>query len=85
MEGPDDRDMQPEILTKGNIEDSEKFAFISYCIMASVLCLTFILLAYLTYYVVRKVGTSDKIIPLMLVFLQLSALSSMVFFIYGCH
>ena len=81
MEGPDDLEMIPEILIKGNVDDDEKFAFTSYIIAAVVLGLTFLVLAYITYYVIRKVGRSDKIIPSMLIFLQLSALSSMGFFI----
>ena len=85
MEGLGDKEMLPEILTKGNIDDGEKFAFYSYSTFAAVFCVTFFTLAYLTYYVVRKVGTSDKIIPLMLIMLQLSALSSMAFFIYSCQ
>ena len=85
MEGPDGKEMIPEVLTKGEIDGKEKFSFYSYSIFAGVFCITFFVLAYITYHVIRKVGTSDKIIPLMLVFLQLSALSSMTFFIYGCR
>ena len=67
MEGPADREMPPEILTKGDVDDTEKFAFYSYCIFAAIFGITFCVLVYITYYVVRKVGTSDKIIPLMLI------------------
>ena len=82
MEGPDNKEMIPEILIKGNVDSDEKFAFTSYIIAAVVLCLTFCVLAYITYYVIRKVRGSDNVIPSMLIFLQLSALSSMGFFIY---
>ena len=85
MEGLNDGEIHPEILIKGNISDSEKFAFYSYSIFAAILCLTFFVLVYITYKVIRKVGTSDKVIPLMLFFLQLSALSTMAFFIYDCR
>ena len=81
MKGPDEMEIIPEILMKGNIDDTEKFAFYAYVIFATIFAITFLVLAYITYYVIRKVGKSDKIIPLMLIFLQLSALSTVAFFI----
>ena len=81
MEGPEDREINPEILMKGNIDDEEKFAYYSYIIFAAIFALTFVVFVYITYKVIRLVGRSDKIIPLMLIFLQLSALSTVAFFI----
>ena len=81
MEGPDDREMNPEILIKGNIEDDEKFAYCSFIIFSAILAITFIVLVYITYRVIQLVGRTDKIIPLMLIFLQLSLLGVIAFFI----
>ena len=81
MEGPEDREINPEILMKGNIDDTEKLAYSLYIIFAAIFALTFVVFVYITYKVIRLVGRSDKIIPLMLIFLQLSALSTVAFFI----
>ena len=45
-----------------------------YVICAFICFLTFAVLAYITYKVIKKVGSTDKIIPAMLIMLQLSAI-----------
>ena len=46
-----------------------------YFIAAGICIVTFFVLLYITVKVIKKVGSSDKVIPLMLLMLQLSALS----------
>ena len=57
------------------LDGDEKFAFIVYTIIAGVCVITACVLLYITVKVIRKVGASDLIMPLMLVMLQFSALS----------
>ena len=61
-----------------DLPGDEKFAFIWYSIIAGICVITSIVLLYITIKVIRKVGTSDLIMPLMLVMLQLSALSKSI-------
>ena len=59
----------------GDLEDDQEFAYFIYLIMAIIMAITFLVLLYITVKVIQKVGASDKIIPLMLFFLQVCALS----------
>ena len=58
----------------GDLEDDQEFAYFIYLIMAIIMAITFLVLLYITVKVIQKVGASDKIIPLMLLFLQICAL-----------
>ena len=57
-----------------DLEDDQEFAYFIYLIMAIIMAITFLVLLYITVKVIQKVGASDKIIPLMLFFLQICAL-----------
>ena len=59
----------------------EEFAYIWYIVFTIICFLTSFVLIYITVKVVKKVGQSDKIIPLMLINLSLSALCFAAFFI----
>ena len=58
----------------GDLPDDHQFAYISYLILAIIYALTFLALLYLTVKVIKKVGASDRVIPLMLIFLIISDL-----------
>ena len=58
----------------GDLEDDQEFAYFIYLIMAIIMAITFLVLVYIKVKVIQKVGASDKIIPLMLFFLQVCAL-----------
>ena len=64
-----------------DLDGDERFAFILYSIFAVLCFITFLVLIYIMVKVFHKVGTTDKIMPLMLFMLQLSAISFMVFLI----
>ena len=64
-----------------DLSDDEKFAYWFYLLITLICFITFGVLLYITYKVIRRVWDSDKIIPLMLINLQLAALTSAIFFI----
>ena len=57
------------------------FAFWWYFVITIICVLTFCVLLYLTIFVIRSFWDSEKVIPLMLLNLQLAALASALFFI----
>ena len=57
------------------MKDDEKFAWYLYTIVAGICMFTVGVLGYIIYKVIKKVGANDKIIPTMLLMLQLSAIS----------
>ena len=67
--------VQADSTNVGDLEPDQEFAFIIYIVFAVICLATFIVLLYITLKVVKLVGASDKIIPAMLVCLQLSAIS----------
>ena len=60
-----------------DLPDDYKFAFVSYAIYAGICAVTFVVLAVIMVKVIMKVGDTDKIIPLMLAMLQLTAISKL--------
>ena len=58
-----------------DLKPDQEFAFIVYIIFAIICLVTALVLLYITYKVLKLVGASDKIIPTMLICLQLSAIS----------
>ena len=68
----------------GDLPGDQEFAYFTYLIMAIIISFTFLVLLYITVKVIQKVGASDKVIPLMLVFLQLCALCNVAFLAYQC-
>ena len=58
-----------------DLEDDEEFAYVLYLILFFVCIFTVLVLIYITVLVIQKVGSTDKIIPAMLIMLQLSCLS----------
>ena len=65
----------------GDLPDDQEFAYCIYLILAIIIALTFLVLLYITVKVIQKVGASDKVIPLMLFFLQICALCKYISFI----
>jgi hypothetical protein len=57
------------------------FAFWFYFVISILLVVTWIVLLYITITVVKKVWDTEKLIPLMLINLQLATLSFVVFFV----
>ena len=57
------------------LSDDEEFAYICYVIFSIISLVTALFLFVITVKVIQKVGATDKIIPIMLVMLQLSAIS----------
>ena len=64
-----------EYVDFSDLDGDEQFAFVCYAIYAVICAITFVVLAIIMVNVIRKVGATDKIIPLMLAMLQLSAIS----------
>ena len=56
------------------LSDDREFAYICYIIFSIISLITFLVLLIITVKVIKKVGATDKIIPIMLVMLQLSAI-----------
>ena len=70
--------LQPalQLRTKvSELDNDKEFAYITYVVLSLICGLTFLVLLYITIKVIKKVGTTDKIIPAMLIMLQLSAIS----------
>ena len=65
----------------GDLPDDQEFAYFIYLILAIIIALTFLVLLYITIKVIKKVGASDKVIPLMLLFLQICALCKYIYLI----
>ena len=65
----------PKKTDVSELQDDMKFSYALYIIGAIICFLTALVLAYITYKVIKKVGATDKIIPAMLIMLQLSAIS----------
>ena len=64
-----------ELRTKVHeLKDDAEFAYICYVIFSLICLLTFFVLLFITIQVIKRVGSADKIIPLMLIMLQLAAL-----------
>ena len=59
----------------GDLRDDQEFAYVLYLILFFVCIFTVLVLIYITVLVIQKVGSTDKIIPAMLIMLQLSCLS----------
>ena len=57
-----------------DLQDDMIFAFSLYVFGAFLCFATFLTLLYITYKVIKKVGSADFIIPAMLIMLQLSAI-----------
>ena len=53
----------------------ESFAFWMYASAAIICCITVCVFVYIEVIVIKKVGASDKVIPMMLLMLQFSAIS----------
>ena len=68
----------------GDLDPGQQFAFVGYAVYCGVCFITAIILLIIMAKVIKKVGSSDKVIPTMLVMLQLSLLSCSVFFIDQC-
>ena len=64
-----------EYVDFSDLDGDEQFAFVCYAIYAVICGITFVVLVIIMVNVIRKVGATDKIIPLMLAMLQLSAIS----------
>ena len=63
-------------LQKGDLmSPDESFAFWVYAIAAIICCITVCVFVYIEINVIKKVGASDKVIPMMLLMLQFSAIS----------
>ena len=58
-----------EFVSYHNLEPDQQFAFVSYSIFAGICSITFWVLLYITIKVIKKVGSTDKIIPTMLIML----------------
>ena len=58
------------------LTSDKEFAYIAYIIFSIICIITFFVLLYITVKVIKKVGTTDIIIPMMLVMLQLSAIGN---------
>ena len=67
--------------SSSDLPPDQVFAFWSYFIITLICMLTFGVLLYLTIFVVRSFWETEKVIPLMLLNLQLATLASAVFFI----
>ena len=57
-----------------DLDPDKQFAYISYIIFAAICLITFLVLLYITYKVIKKVGGTDVVIPMMLFMLQMSAM-----------
>ena len=67
------------------MDGGQKFAYWSYVVCAILCALTFVCLLYVTVRVIKLVGANERIIPAMLICLQLSILGSLIFFIVQCY
>ena len=56
------------------MDSDDEYAYICYVICAAICFITMAVLLYITVKVVKKVGSADVIIPMMLCMLQLSAI-----------
>ena len=70
--------------TYDELAADKQFAFVSYAVYAAVCAITFVVLLIIMIKVIQKVGSTDRIIPAMLVMLQLSAISCSIFFVDQC-
>ena len=64
------------------LTSDKEFAYIAYIIFSIICIITFLVLLYITVKVIKKVGATDIIIPMMLVMLQLSAIGNYTTFLF---
>jgi hypothetical protein len=57
-----------------DLDGDRQFAYISYLILATLCMVTFVLLLWIMYKVIKKVRGTDIVIPMMLFMLQMSAI-----------
>ena len=64
-----------DLIKVSDLEADATFAYTMYIIFTFICLATCVAFVFITMKVIKKVGSTDKIIPLMLFMLQLSALS----------
>ena len=71
------------LIDVSELPDDARFAYVMYIIFTMICLFTTFVFIWITVKVVRKVGRTDMVIPLMLLMLQLSAFSK-CFFDFHC-
>ena len=72
-----------DLIKVSDLEADATFAYTMYIIFTFICLATCVAFVFITMKVIKKVGSTDKIIPLMLFMLQLSALSKSKNVVYG--